>query len=108
VKERSGNVYENKGPVWKKWERSGNVAENKGTYRFKAGMYLKTQQLMLSYQIKLQQAQTQSPRQNHPSEQVTSDRTAEFNPQLGRPGDGLGHHHPLPPPAWLAGVLSTE
>jgi hypothetical protein len=46
VKERRGNVYENKGSLWKKWGRSGNVVENKGTYRLKAGMYLKTQQLM--------------------------------------------------------------
>jgi hypothetical protein len=29
--ERSGNVYENKGPLWKTRQRSGNVYENKGT-----------------------------------------------------------------------------
>ena len=29
--ERSGNVYENKGTVWKEPEQSGNVIENKGT-----------------------------------------------------------------------------
>ena len=27
--ERTGNVYENKGPVWKGLERSGNVVDNK-------------------------------------------------------------------------------
>jgi hypothetical protein len=46
VNEQHGNVYENKGPLWKKRWLSGNVVENKGTYRLKAGMYLKTQQLM--------------------------------------------------------------
>jgi hypothetical protein len=44
--ERSGNIYENKGPSWKKWQRSGNIYENKGSYEFKAGMYLKTRELM--------------------------------------------------------------
>jgi hypothetical protein len=41
MKERSGNVYENKGPVWKKWERSTNVYENKVVRFIKAGMLLK-------------------------------------------------------------------
>ena len=31
LKERTGNVYENKGPLQKTRERSGNVIENKGT-----------------------------------------------------------------------------
>jgi hypothetical protein len=31
LKERTGNVYENKGPLWKTRGRSGNVIENKGT-----------------------------------------------------------------------------
>jgi hypothetical protein len=31
LKERSLNVYENKGPLWKTPERSFNVYENKGT-----------------------------------------------------------------------------
>jgi hypothetical protein len=31
LKERSGNVIENKGPPWKTWERCGNVYENKGS-----------------------------------------------------------------------------
>ena len=30
LNERSGNVYENKGPLWKTPDRSGNVFENKG------------------------------------------------------------------------------
>jgi hypothetical protein len=29
--ERSGNVYENKGSLWKTGERSGNMHQNKGT-----------------------------------------------------------------------------
>ena len=28
TEERSGNVYENKGPLWKNKERSGNVVDN--------------------------------------------------------------------------------
>jgi hypothetical protein len=28
--ERSGNVYENKGPLWRIWEPSWNLHENKG------------------------------------------------------------------------------
>jgi len=30
LEDRSGDVIENKGPLWKKWGRSGNVFENKG------------------------------------------------------------------------------
>jgi hypothetical protein len=41
VKERSGNVYENKGSVFHSPRQSGNVTENKDTYEFKAGMLLK-------------------------------------------------------------------
>ena len=41
MNERRGNVYENKGPLWKTWGRSWNVYENKGTYLLKAGMLLK-------------------------------------------------------------------
>jgi hypothetical protein len=37
VKERSGNVYENKGPAFSSPGPSGNVIENKGTYEFKSG-----------------------------------------------------------------------
>jgi hypothetical protein len=46
-----GNLYENKGPLWKKWGESGNVYENKGSYAFKAGIYMKTGRLMLSAEI---------------------------------------------------------
>jgi len=42
LRERRGYVYENKGPLWKKWAGSGNVYENKGSYPFRAGMYVKT------------------------------------------------------------------
>jgi hypothetical protein len=38
VKERSGNVYENKGSVWEAAEGSGNVIENKATYAIIAGI----------------------------------------------------------------------
>jgi hypothetical protein len=31
LNERTGNVYENKGALWRSLERSGNVYENKGT-----------------------------------------------------------------------------
>jgi hypothetical protein len=46
--ERCGNVSENKGPLWKKWERSWNVHENKDSYALKAGMYVKTWQIAFS------------------------------------------------------------
>jgi hypothetical protein len=41
MKERSGNVVENKGPASEAAEQSGNVIENKGSYASKAGMLLK-------------------------------------------------------------------
>jgi hypothetical protein len=47
MNERSGNVYENKGPLWEIRERSLNVIENKGTYGFKTGMLLKANDLFL-------------------------------------------------------------
>ena len=43
--ERSGNVHENKGLLWKALERSWYVYENKCTYWFKAGMLLKIDDL---------------------------------------------------------------
>jgi hypothetical protein len=46
LKERSGNVYENKGPLRNTRERSGNVVENKVTYRHNPGMLLKTKELV--------------------------------------------------------------
>jgi len=45
--EQRGNVFENKGPLWKTWPRSGNVIENKGSYAAKAGMLLKIKDLVL-------------------------------------------------------------
>jgi hypothetical protein len=45
MKERSLNVYENKGPLWKKWERSLNVYENKGSYTHRGSMSLKINNL---------------------------------------------------------------
>ena len=47
LKERCGNVYENKGSAFHRRERSGNVIENKGTYSLKAGISLKTQHVRL-------------------------------------------------------------
>ena len=47
LKERSGNVYENKGPLWKTCPESRNVIENKGTYRLNPGMLLKIQDLFM-------------------------------------------------------------
>jgi hypothetical protein len=41
----SGDVAENKGPLWKKSRRSGNVYENTGAYPLKAGMLLKIKEL---------------------------------------------------------------
>jgi hypothetical protein len=45
MNERRGNVYENKGPLWKTWGRSWNVLENKGAYGFNPAMSLKTHRL---------------------------------------------------------------
>ena len=45
MNERRGNVYENKGPLWKTRAGSGNVAENKGSYASKAGMSLKRKEV---------------------------------------------------------------
>jgi hypothetical protein len=39
--ERRGNVYENKGSVFRGREEGGNVIENTGSYALKAGMLLK-------------------------------------------------------------------
>jgi hypothetical protein len=43
MRERSLNVYENKGALWKTPERSFNVIGNKGIYPTEAGMLLKSQ-----------------------------------------------------------------
>ncbi len=43
IDELTGNVYENKGLLWKVRSRSGNVVDNKSSYVRKAGMLLKTQ-----------------------------------------------------------------
>jgi DNA-binding transcriptional MerR regulator len=45
LKERSGNVVENKGPAFSGPEQSGNVVENKGSCALKAGMFLKTNEI---------------------------------------------------------------
>jgi len=42
MKERCGDVYENKGSAFSRPRRSGNVIENKGSYAQNAGMLLKT------------------------------------------------------------------
>ncbi len=41
MNEQCGDVYENKGPLWKTGWQSGNVIENKGGHALKAGMLLK-------------------------------------------------------------------
>jgi len=45
LKDQRGNVYENKGPLWKKWRQSGNVVENTDSYTLKAGMLLNIKHL---------------------------------------------------------------
>jgi hypothetical protein len=50
VKERSGNVYENKGSAFHSPEQGGNVVENKDGYEFEAGMLLKINGLVLGPQ----------------------------------------------------------
>jgi hypothetical protein len=42
MKERCGDVYENKGSAFSRPRRSGNVVENKGSYARNPGMLLKT------------------------------------------------------------------
>jgi hypothetical protein len=37
VNEQRGNVYENKGPLWKTGWKSGNVIENKASCALKGG-----------------------------------------------------------------------
>jgi len=46
MKERNGNVYENKGSAFHGPEQSGNVIENKDSYEFEAGMLLKINDLV--------------------------------------------------------------
>jgi hypothetical protein len=45
MKERRGNVYENKGTTFSSPLGSRNVVENKGTYPHKAGILLKIKAL---------------------------------------------------------------
>jgi hypothetical protein len=45
LKERRGNVYENKGPDFHSPKQSWNVVENKYTYELKAGMLMKTKEV---------------------------------------------------------------
>jgi hypothetical protein len=45
LRERSGNVIENKGRLWKTQGLSGNVIENKWSYALKAGMLLKRKEV---------------------------------------------------------------
>jgi hypothetical protein len=49
MNERSWNVTENKGLVWKTCGRSWNLIENKGTYECIAGMSLKTNELQVAW-----------------------------------------------------------
>jgi hypothetical protein len=43
--EQSADIFENKGSRQDNRSESGNIYENKGSYRFKAGMSLKTHDL---------------------------------------------------------------
>jgi hypothetical protein len=45
LKERRGNVYENKGSTFQTLDRSGNLIENKGSYADNTGMLLNKRQL---------------------------------------------------------------
>ena len=45
MNEQRGNVYENKGSLWKTCQRSRNVIENKDSYALEAGMSLKRKEV---------------------------------------------------------------
>jgi hypothetical protein len=45
LKERCGNIYENKGSAKYRQGQSGNVIENKGSYASKAGILMKTKEV---------------------------------------------------------------
>jgi hypothetical protein len=51
MKERRGNVYENKGPLWKTGRKSGNVIEKTGTYGSKPGMLMKRKEVSKRYVV---------------------------------------------------------
>jgi hypothetical protein len=48
LNDQCGNVYENKGPLWKTSRQSGNVVENKHSYAQDPGMLLKTEGVIAS------------------------------------------------------------
>jgi hypothetical protein len=45
MKEQSGDIYENKGSLWKTGWQSGNVTENKGSYSLIVVMLLKRKEV---------------------------------------------------------------
>jgi hypothetical protein len=51
MKERCGNVHENKGPAFRNSQRSGHVVENKDSYSLKPGMLLKKQVVRLGRSV---------------------------------------------------------
>ena len=51
MKERSWNVYENKGPVFHGPRQSWNVIENKGSYVFVEGMSLKIKHVVHKFEV---------------------------------------------------------
>jgi hypothetical protein len=73
MKERSLNVAENKGPLWKTPERSWNVGENKGSYAFKPGMCVKTGRLTAPRNSKQEPGMTYSPTLGHTVASTHSD-----------------------------------
>jgi hypothetical protein len=61
LNERTGNVYENKGSLWKTQERSGNVYENKVAYSLTAYMSLKIK-VVKTWQVGVQEVRRKVPK----------------------------------------------
>ena len=80
IDELTGNVYENKGLLWKVRSRSGNVVDNKSSYVRKAGMFLKKQVVIV--QVKA-------------SDRLNDDNMSLSHPTHQLAADNLrGHPHP--------------
>jgi hypothetical protein len=100
MRERTGNVVENKGSPWKTCGRTGNVAENKGSYALNAGILLKTQVLSMYQGIGgwvsfPRSASARAALRSHPSRTLTrpcapngaGKRTAEAERKFPAPGN---------------------
>ena len=66
LKARCGNLYENKGSLFRRRMRSGNVIENTDSYSLKAGMSLKKQHVSLTSRV-LSSCRRDSPSMRHPT-----------------------------------------